>query len=174
MSAAVQELLACLAEIGATVRPAGNHLLLHAGTKPIPGDLVKRLRDAKTDLVRALVLAEQAAGISDDPAWWRRHYIKRTTDWQLSGDRSEAQAREVAWGELLNKWHNRYGQRWPEWQCAGCDAPIGGLESLKLGDENRIHLDRLDCLLSFGERWRSEAATGLQVIGLDPPPGSTR
>jgi hypothetical protein len=42
---------------------------------------------------------------------------------------------------------------------------------LDLADGNRVHFDRLDCLLSFGERWRAETTAGLQVLGLDPPAG---
>jgi hypothetical protein len=171
MSTAADELLARLAELGATVRPAGDHLLLQAGGKPIPGDLVKRLRESKTDLVRALLLAKQSAGINDDPAWWRRHYIVRTVDWALSGDRPGKPAQGLAWGELLNEWHNRHGTRVPQWQCAGCEQAIGGVATLTLADGSRVHLDTFDCLLSFGERWRSEAADGLRALGLDPPPG---
>lgn len=39
----VSELLDRLAEIGATIRPAGDHLILRAGSKPVPAALVKRL-----------------------------------------------------------------------------------------------------------------------------------
>jgi hypothetical protein len=66
----------------------------------------------------------------------------------------------------------QYGQRAPHWQCAGCHEPIGGLPPLDLADGNRVHLDQahgLDCLLSFGERWRAEATAGLRPLGLDPP-----
>jgi hypothetical protein len=48
---------------------------------------------------------------------------------------------------------------------------MGGLAALDLADGNRVHLDKLDCLLSFGERWRGEAANGLRTLGLDPPVG---
>jgi hypothetical protein len=30
---------------------------------------------------------------------------------------------------------------------------------LLLADGNRLHFDKLDCLLSFGQRWRREAST---------------
>jgi hypothetical protein len=171
MSAAAQELLVRLAKLGASVRPAGDQLLLRAGTKSIPGDLVKRLRESKADLVRVLERADRDAGPNHAPAWWHRHYTIRAIHWGISGVRPERQARALAWAELLNEWHYRHGQRWLQSQCAGCGAPIGGLESLELGDGNRIHLNHLDCLLSFGKRWRSEAAAGLRGFGLDPPLG---
>jgi len=49
-----------------------------------------------------------------------------------------------------------------------------GQQALDLSDGNRVHLDKLDCLLRFGERWRSEAAAGLRELGLDPPAASNR
>jgi hypothetical protein len=78
-------------------------------------------------------------------------------------------AEQIACREMQWRWHRLYGWREPEWRCAGCCQQIGGLALLTLGDGNRVHLDRLDCLLRFGERWRSEAAAGLHAIGLDPP-----
>jgi hypothetical protein len=126
----------------------------------------------KPEVMAALVPAEPApyAGAHEPaPAWWRRHYIVRAIDWELSGIRSGRQARDLAWGELLNEWHRRHGTCIPQWQCAGCDQPIGGLAALDLADGNRVHLDKLDCLLGFGARWRGEAVAGLRALGLDPP-----
>jgi hypothetical protein len=83
------------------------------------------------------------------------------------------EAARLAWGEVENHWHMQYGERAPHRQCAGCREPIGRLAALDLGDGNRVHLDGahgLDCVLAFGERWRSEAKAGLQALGLDPPP----
>jgi len=79
----------------------------------------------------------------------------------------------VRLGELEDRWHRLHGSRVPQWQCAGCGEPISGLPALNLADGNRAHLDQahgLDCLLSFGERWRREATGGLRTLGLDPPP----
>jgi len=167
---AAKELLQCLAELGATVLPSGDQLLVRAGGKPIPHDLVKRVRELKAEM-RELVLAEQSGSIDQQPAWWRRHYLVRTIDRRLSGYRPEGQARALAWGELLDEWRHRHGQRWPVWQCAGCGGPIAGIESLTLCDGNRLHFDSSDCLLAFGKHWRAEAAAGLRALGLEPPPG---
>ena len=75
----------------------------------------------------------------------------------------------LAWGEMQVRWHRLHGKRVPVWQCAGCGEPIGGYAVLMLADGNRAHLDKLDCLLSFGQRWRCEATAALQALGLDPP-----
>jgi len=80
------------------------------------------------------------------------------------------EAARLACGELLSRWHRLHGARAPEWQCAGCGEPIGGLAALDLADGNRVHFgDSLDCLLAFGERWRREEAASLRAVGVDPP-----
>jgi hypothetical protein len=47
-------LLEELVGIGAQVEPAGSNLILRAGAKPIPPQLVRRVRDAKRDLIAIL------------------------------------------------------------------------------------------------------------------------
>jgi hypothetical protein len=100
---------------------------------------------------------------------WRARHREARAHWGALHPAEEAAG--LAWGELLSRWHRLHGARAPEWQCAGCGEPIGGLAALTLADGNRVHLDRLDCPLAFGERWRSEATAGLRALGLDPPLG---
>jgi hypothetical protein len=73
--------------------------------------------------------------------------------------------------EMEQRWHWLHGARGPEWQCAGCGVPIGGLAALDLANGDRVHIDKLDCLLSYGRRWRGEASARLRALGLDPPAG---
>ncbi len=40
-----------LEAIGATIEPAGDGLLLRAGPKPVPAGLVRRVRDAKPEIL---------------------------------------------------------------------------------------------------------------------------
>lgn len=72
---------------------------------------------------------------------------------------------------MQNRWHRLHGARGPRWQCAGCGEPVGGLPAIDLADGHRVHLDKLDCVLSFGERRRRQAAAGLRALGIEPPPG---
>jgi hypothetical protein len=88
---------------------------------------------------------------------------------RFKGDRGWSAARRLAWGDLQNEWHLRRGQRWPVWQCAGCEAPIGGLPALDLPDGNRVHFEPIDCLIAFGKRWRDAADAALLALGLEPP-----
>jgi hypothetical protein len=98
---------------------------------------------------------------------WRARHREALAYW--SAFHPVGEAARLAWGEMENHWHTQHGERVPHWQCAGCRKPIGGLEDLLLGDDNRVHLHKLDCLFAFGERWRGEATEGLRALGLDPP-----
>jgi len=53
------ELLGRLTEIGATIRPAGDRLILRAGPTAIPASLVGRIRQARAELLS--MLEERAA-----------------------------------------------------------------------------------------------------------------
>jgi hypothetical protein len=92
--------------------------------------------------------------------------------WGLAAGGTKDQAEGFAYGELLDEWHRRHGQRWPAWQCAGCGEPIGGLSALLLADENRVHFgEERECLIRFGRRSGGEAVAGLRALGLEPPQG---
>ena len=123
--------------------------------------VVRLLAEHKSELLAALA---EATG------WPARYREALANYWGALNPAAEAA--RLAWGEMQWRWHRLYGERAPKWQCAGCGEPIGGLAALDLADGNRVHLDTLDCLLSFGERWRSEAAVGLRTLGLHPPAGS--
>jgi hypothetical protein len=75
----------------------------------------------------------------------------------------------LAWGELEDRWHQLHGARITGWQCAGCGEPIGGRPALQFADGNRVHFDRIGCVLAHGNRWRAEARAALTALGLDPP-----
>jgi hypothetical protein len=58
MSAVAREVLQILAHIGATIRPAGDRLILQAGDVPVPPDIVARVRAAKSELLALLTAPE--------------------------------------------------------------------------------------------------------------------
>jgi hypothetical protein len=153
---------ALLAEVGAAggrIEARGDRLRLMA-RGPLPPDLVERVRAMKPALLA--ILAEA-------PEWRARH---RRALAHHSRPRPADEAAGISWGELVNRWHRLHGERMPEWQCAGCGAPIGGREALPLGDGARVHFDEahgLDCLARYGQRWRGAATRALAAMGLQPP-----
>lgn len=151
-------LLAEIAGAGARIEARGERLRLTA-SKPLPADLVARIRAAKPALLAAL------AEVSD----WQARHLEALSHW---GALRPADAARLAWGELQVRWHRLHGERVPEWQCAGCGEPIGGGEALMLSDSNRVHLDqarRFECLIAYGQRWRGAATRALEKLGLKPP-----
>jgi hypothetical protein len=79
------------------------------------------------------------------------------------------EAAALAWGEIEGRWHRLHGARWPLWQCAGRDQPIGGLPAVMLAHGKRVHLGKRGCVLCFGRRWRSAASSALRSLGIEPP-----
>lgn len=158
----VDDLLYRLVEVGARVETDANRrLIVCAGRQPVPGELVRQLREAKDDVIATL-----------EPVWWRRQFAVRTIDRELGGVRSRGDAAWLSWGELECRWHRLYGERIPEWQCAGCREPIGGQEAWVFGDGNRVHLGGsrgLNCVIAHGKHWRGAAGAALMAMGLRPP-----
>jgi hypothetical protein len=154
-----RSLLEDLARIDATIKRSGDHLILRAGSKPVPGALVKRLEQGK---------AEVLAVISPDAHYWDQRFTALTCAWSV-GKRDWQTARRLAWGDLQNEWHKNHGRQWPQWQCAGCGKPIGGLDVVNLPDGNRVHFEPIDCMIDFGRRWRGDARRALVGLGIEPP-----
>jgi len=160
---AVHELLDRLTELGATVRPEGDRLILRAGARPVPAELVRRLRRAKPEVLAALATAAAEARC------WRERFTARTFAWAAARKRAWRDAQRLAWSDLQNEWHALHGRRWPASQCAGCEQPISGRPTVDLPDGNRVHLEPVGCLIKFGHRWRGEADAALAALGLNSP-----
>ena len=148
-------------DLGLRVEAAGGKLMVR-GPKRAEA-VVRLLAEHKAEVLAALM--PRPAGASE-AAYWKGRFTARSFEW-LQGERGWEAARQLAWGDLQNEWHELYGRRWPHWQCAGCDAPISGREALCLPDGNRVHSEPIDCLIDFGRRWRSEASAGLVALGLE-------
>jgi hypothetical protein len=162
-------------DAGLAVESDGDKLVIRG---PRRAEVVARLLiEHKPEVIAALAPASTLPATIDlddgsDPAWWRRQFTIRTIHWGLSGKWIKVEAEGLAYGELLDEWRKSQGRRWPAWQCAGCDEPIGRLSALSPADENRVHFgEERECLIRFGRRWRGEAVAGLRGLGLEPPEG---
>jgi hypothetical protein len=108
----------------------------------------------------------------DDAAAWRawmhagarsRH---RRDDWPMD------EAIALAWGDAINAWHERHAPPPDPDRCAGCGRLLLDHPGMALPDGARVHFDEIngvDCLIVYGERWRSAAHAGLVALGLRPP-----
>jgi hypothetical protein len=148
-------LLARAHEAGLVVVIAGDKLIVRGPRRAEP--TVRLLAEHKPAVMTALA------------ADWRARHREALAYWGAFHPADAAA--QLAWGELQTRWHRLHGERSPEWQCSGCGEPIGGLAAMTLADGNRVHVDKVDCVLRFGDRWRAEATAGLKALGLDPPDG---
>jgi hypothetical protein len=147
-------------DAGLKVEAVGDKLMVR-GPKRAEA-VVKLLAQHKAEVLAALSPSIIGA------RWWRERFTAKAVQWFL-GDRNWEAAKRLAWGDLENEWHHQHGKRCPSWQCAGCDAPIGGSQALNLPDGNRVHFEPIDCLIRFGKRWRGAAREALVAFGLEPP-----
>ena len=145
-------------EVGLRIEPMGDKLLVR-GPKRAEA-IVQLLAAHKAEVLAALAPAsrskctdQDAAAAATEAGRWRDRLATRIVDW-FHGDRGWEEARRLAWGDVEIEWHELQGRRWPSWQCAGCNAPLGGSRALNLPDGNRVHFEPIDCLIRFGERWR--------------------
>jgi hypothetical protein len=160
-------------EVGLRIETMGDTLLVR-GPKRAEA-VVKLLSEHKAEVLAALAPASRskctdldAAVAGTEARRWRDRLATRIVDW-FHGDRGWEEARRLAWGDVENEWHELHGRRWPSWQCAGCNAPIGGSQALNLPDGNRVHFEPIDCLIRFGKRWRGDASEALIAFGLGAP-----
>jgi hypothetical protein len=147
-------------EVGLRIEPMGDTLLVR-GPKRAEA-VVKLLAKHKAEVLAAL------SPSFVDASWWCERFTAKAVQWFV-GDRDWDAAKRLAWGDVENEWHDLHGQRRPSWQCAGCNAPLGGSQALNLPDGNRVHLEPIDCLIRFGKRWRGAAREALVAFGLEPP-----
>jgi hypothetical protein len=158
-----RELLDRLVELGATVKPAGGHLILRAGARPIPAELVKSLREAKAEILTALAPDEpvqpdggEDPDVSAGAARWCDRFAARNIHW-FRACRSWHEAELLAYGDCIDEWRKRHVTRPDPRLCASCGDELGANQGLSLCDNARVHFDDkygAQCLNSYGRKWR--------------------
>jgi hypothetical protein len=93
---ATRDLLADLDLIGARLEPAGGRLILRAGPTAIPAALVRRVREAKADLLATLAICTDRTVLRGDEN--REH----------SGNSPRHQAKDQAFDSLVVEWLNQH------------------------------------------------------------------
>jgi hypothetical protein len=96
-------LLRDLEAIGATVEPAGTQLILRAGATAIPASLVRRVREAKSDLIAILTTSDDAGGLQTQ---------------ELAGPLPPPESRSIE--VRVVEWLDQHPSPSPEGACAWC------------------------------------------------------
>lgn len=147
-------------DAGLQIEAAGETLKITGPKRAAP--VVRLLAEHKAEVLAALTASQ------NDATYWQQRYTARTFEW-FNGKRDWNAAQRIAWGDLQNEWHKAHGRRWPAWQCAGCEKPISAAVAIDLPDNNRVHLEPIDCLIEFGRHWRGKADAALIALGLETP-----
>jgi hypothetical protein len=118
-------------------------------------------------------MVEEAVRNDPDPAPetanYRGYEKNETNDISHAVVDVGASWRNLAWGELQNRWHMAHGKRVPRHLCAGCRKPISNAAALDLIDGCRVHdTAGHHCLIRWGACWRSAATRALAAMGLTP------
>jgi hypothetical protein len=119
----------------------------------------------KAEETAKAILAAKAEVI---PAYWRRLYQERMKEATVSKRDSPAR---WAWEGVAAVWHRDHGDHPPPQICAGCGQPISGSPAMPvIPDNSRVHVDdAYNCLILYGEKWRTAAAVALARYGVPRP-----
>jgi hypothetical protein len=103
MNAAL-DVLAVLSSIGAKLEPEGDRLILRAGPEAIPAPLVRRVREAKAEILAMLLADDGGAKI-------------------VGGEADAHQPIDRAFESLIAEWLNRNPAPSAPGRCALCGRP---------------------------------------------------
>ena len=156
---AAGDLLDHLARIGATVKPAGDRLILRAGLTAIPATLANRVREAKADLIATLALRTV------------RNVPEEQED---AGEPTRHQSERRTFEGCIVEWLNQHPTPSAPGRCAWCGMPESpGAVVLPFGTEPGTHvwftrnagpLGRRPGRQALSPRWRLLASWRLLVM----------
>jgi hypothetical protein len=119
-----RNLLYDLALVGATIKPAGDRLILRAGSTAIPAALVGRVRAAKADLLATLASSADAISRSD----------------QEEHDPHDRLARDRTFESRIIEWLDQHPAPSSPGRCGWCGGPeLPGAVILPFGTEPGTH-----------------------------------
>jgi hypothetical protein len=99
----VDELLDQLKELGATLSPNGDRLIVRAGAQPVPAGLIRQIHRTKAEVLQAISSAKVEA------RFWQHRLTVLTHDCQKNNESSTRARARASWGltERTEKcrWH---------------------------------------------------------------------
>jgi hypothetical protein len=167
------DLLQIATAAGAKFMVTGDRVRVMA-PRPLPRDLVEELRREKPALIQ-LLSADAELFPAAEPAFatdWLDLFKQRRSSWELDGQRSQAEAAVLAYGDCIWRWHRQHHKPQRMSGCAACGEPLTAGDAFDIDDRVQVHFDRgFSCIRRYGIAWRSKAVAGLRTVGVEPPPG---
>ena len=162
-----QSLLDDLAGIGATVEMVHDRLILRAGSTEIPGTLVKRIREAKRELMTVL-------GAEKDRGAARAHEDRQCEERPHAQESDRLTDQDRTPETLIVQWLDEHPAPSTPGRCAWCGNPESlGPMVVPFGTEPGTHAWlHPECWSPWHRARRAEAATALGLTtGVGPTPG---
>ena len=149
-----RDLLDDLAIIGATVEPAGDRLILRAGSNAIPAMLVNRVREAKADLMATLALRKGRGLVREE-----REPARKLADQQFKHRTLEA---------CIAEWLNQHPAPSRPGRCAWCGkSESPGAVVLPFGTEPGTHAwVHAECWHAWYAGRKADAVAALTAMGI--------
>ena len=164
---AARELLHDLAEIGATIKPAGDRLILRAGSVAIPADLIVRIQHTKAQLLDTLATSPANEWTAQD---WQTLFEERAgvLEFDAALPRTTAEAR--AFEACIVEWLNRNPSPSPAGCCLWCgrfERPSNAV--LPFGTDPDTHAWlHAECWPDWQKARRTKAIVALRAINFTP------
>ena len=115
-----------LTGIGATIEATGNGLVLRAGPYPIPSQLVRRVKDAKSDLVAVLRTKSLESQVVN---WLDDHPAPSQPGWcAWCGKRDRPEAVVLPFGTEVGKHTWLHAECWSPWHAARHANAVSALD----------------------------------------------
>jgi hypothetical protein len=162
-----EDLLNNLTGIGATIETVEGRLLLRAGPTAIPGTLVRRIREAKRDLLGALAAQK-------DHAASRTHQDRQCEEKQPAPENAGQTCRDRTPESLIIHWLDEHPAPSPPGRCAWCGSPESpGAIVVQFGTDPGTHAWlHPECWSPWHRARRAKASTALGLTsGVGPTPG---
>ena len=154
MSAA-GDLLADLNLIGARLEPAGDRLILRAGPTAVPSGLVRRVREAKADLLATLTVCTDHT------------VLRRDVNRKQGKNSPRHQAVYRTFESVVVEWLNQHPAPSAPGRCAWCsrpESPSAGV--LAFGTEPGTHAWlHAECWPAWHQARRADAVAALRATG---------
>jgi hypothetical protein len=153
-----RDLLGDLAVIGATIKPAGDRLILRAGHTAIPAALVNRVREAKVDLLAALAPCTDCVEVSGG------------TEKECGGNPPLYESKNRTFEARIVEWLDQHPAPTTPGRCGWCGSPESpGAVVLPFGVEPGKHAWlHAECWPIWYRARTREAITTLTAMGLAP------
>jgi hypothetical protein len=105
-----------------------------------------------------------------DAADLRDRYAERAAIVEFDGKVGRARAEARAWNEVAVIWFRQHGEKAPDGRCAYCGRALSDeADVLLLTRCERSRASPECCIITYGQRWRCQAAVGLAAIGIPTP-----